>query len=76
MIKIVQHGEYTPGFSSLKTEVCKTYMQAYFLAFDTIHTINAITPNMRIKAHHIPALKMVPMASQLLRKGMAANNKA
>jgi hypothetical protein len=38
--------------------------------------MRAITPKIRIKAHHIPALKIVPMASQLLRKGMAANNKA
>ena len=43
---------------------------------ETIHTTRAITPKMRINAHHIPALKMVPMASQLLRNGIAANNKA
>jgi hypothetical protein len=54
----------------------KKVSSRYFLALETIQTMSAITPNIRIKAHHMPALKMVPMASQLLRKGMAANNKA
>ena len=47
----------------------------YFLPRPKSHRIKEITPTIRITAHHIPALNIVPIASQLVRVIMAKTDK-
>jgi hypothetical protein len=53
----------------------KEMARLYFFDLDTSHTISTTTRNTRKKAHHIPALNMVPIASQLLSSGREASKK-
>ena len=46
----------------------------YFFAFPTINKISATITTIIITVVHIPALKIVPMASQLEREVANANN--
>jgi hypothetical protein len=47
----------------------------FFLAFEITTSIITITRPTRKKAHHMPALKMVSIAPQLLRTSIVNNNR-